>query len=327
MRLLRLSGIAFLLLTAVSLKQYMHTTATLLINVRVSLFVIYPGLKVGHFANYGGGPAVPLSAALAESSLGDDADPFAGDIDFGVLVNEAGGKLFYNRNDVDAEIQRSQNMGAQYYTLTYQPREVAPDGRFHRIRVELRDSSLRAITRAGYFAPDAGAPIDPFQQSVLNLDQALQSTIPFQALDLKIGGIVRHPSARTLEITVQLKGKNLDWESGMSGSSTTGVLVSAASLGSNGRILALRQEELTLEGATQDKARLDAMVTPFRLTLRLPAKTREVHVAVEAEPNGRIGTAEVGIAAIDAAPAVPVPEPHLAAHRPEYVGPAPPLPR
>jgi hypothetical protein len=50
-----------------------------------------------------------------------------------VLVNETGGKLFFNRNDVDAEIRRSQLLGSEYYTLTYQPHDGDADGKFRRV--------------------------------------------------------------------------------------------------------------------------------------------------------------------------------------------------
>jgi len=33
-------------------------------------------------------------------------------------VNETGGKLFYNRNDIENEIRRSEQLGSEYYTLT-----------------------------------------------------------------------------------------------------------------------------------------------------------------------------------------------------------------
>ena len=33
------------------IEQYMHATTNLLVDSRVSLFVIYPGLKIGHFVN------------------------------------------------------------------------------------------------------------------------------------------------------------------------------------------------------------------------------------------------------------------------------------
>ena len=61
------------------LQHYVHATTNMLVDARISLFVIHPGLKVG-------GSVMPLSAMDAAVNLGDD-DPFAGDINFGVFVN------------------------------------------------------------------------------------------------------------------------------------------------------------------------------------------------------------------------------------------------
>lgn len=77
----------------------MHDTTNMLVDARVSLFVIYPGLKATGFI-------LNLSEASALTDIGDD-DPFSGDINFGVFVNETGGKLFYNRNDINTEIKQS----------------------------------------------------------------------------------------------------------------------------------------------------------------------------------------------------------------------------
>jgi hypothetical protein len=151
-------------------------------KIQVSLFVIYPGLPVN-------GTAVTFSAMEAYNDIGDD-DPFAGDINFGVFVNETGGKLFYNRNDVDKEIRTSEQLGAQYYTLTYQPQNFDANGKFRRIRVTLRDPNLRAVTKAGYFAPHKNSPNNPRQQRMSKLAEALQSSIPFNSLNVSLSGIV-----------------------------------------------------------------------------------------------------------------------------------------
>ena len=155
------------------LNQYVRDTTNMLVNARMSLFVIYPGLPVK-------GQVFTLSEGSAAADIGDDDDPFAGDINFGVFVNETGGKLFYNRNDVNREIERSQELGSEYYTLTYQPHEGDADGKFRRIRVTLRDPNLRVVTKAGYFAPAKGTPVDPRQQTMVNLIEAARSTIPFK---------------------------------------------------------------------------------------------------------------------------------------------------
>ena len=111
-----------------ALDQKMHATTNMLVDARMSLFVIYPGLKVGHFVNFGGtSPITRFNRGGRRSRINSD-NPFAQEFNFGVFVNETGGKLFYNRNDVDAEIGRSQLLGSEYYTLTYQPHGGNEDG-------------------------------------------------------------------------------------------------------------------------------------------------------------------------------------------------------
>ena len=238
----------------------MHATTNILVDARVSLFVIYPGLKVGHFVNLTGRSPVPISAADAVANIDND-HPFAESINFGVFVNETGGKLFYNRNDVDAEIERSQQLGSEYYTLTYQPRDGNANGKFRQIRVTLRDPNLRAVTKTGYYAPDKSAPIDPRQQTKINLAEAARSTIPFAALDVKVSGIVRHPDAHTADITLLLQSKGIDWLAIGNGKSTADITVAAASITGSQDVLASKVERLTLSVPTQDPSHLAKVVT------------------------------------------------------------------
>ncbi|HTW47789.1 MAG TPA: VWA domain-containing protein [Acidobacteriaceae bacterium] len=106
------------------LLAYVHATTNLLVDARATLFVIYPGLAV----NGGVGGISEMEAAV---DLGDD-DPFAGDVNFGVFVDETGGKLFYNRNDLDGLMREAERLGSEYYTLTYQPHNSDDNGRFER---------------------------------------------------------------------------------------------------------------------------------------------------------------------------------------------------
>jgi hypothetical protein len=274
------------------------------VDARISLFVIYPGLSVKS-------PALTLSEGSAAVDIGDDDDPFAGDINYGVFVNETGGKLFYNRNDVDREIERSQQLGSNYYTLTYQPAEGDADGKFRRIRVTLRDPNLHAVTKAGYFAPTKGSPVDPRQQTMVNLVEAARSTIPFQALNLAIEDVVRHPDTRTLGFTVLMKPENSNWEATDDGKSTSNLTLAAVSLAGAGDILASKLETLTVTANTQDAARLAEMPTRLAVTLRYPRKTQTVRVVIQTAESQRIGAAELDRKTIDAAPEAPTPEPVL----------------
>ena len=124
------------------LQQYIHATTNMLVDSRISLFVIYPGLKIGHFVNLSGQSPISRSAGDAAADM-NSVNPFAENINFGVFVNETGGKLFYGRNDVDTEIGRSQELGSEYYTLTYRATRRQRRRKFRQIPGDLRDPNLR----------------------------------------------------------------------------------------------------------------------------------------------------------------------------------------
>jgi VWFA-related protein len=193
------------------LHRYVHDITNMLVDARMSLFVIYPGLRV--FGN-----EFSVSAASAGVEIGDD-DPFSGDINFGVFVNETGGKLFYNRNDIDGEIRQSQELGSEYYTLTYEPPEGPADGKFRRVRVTLRDPSLRALTKAGYFAPEQVAPRGGRQQMMIAIAEAVRSSLPLSALEVATENLVRYPEAGRVEFTLVVKAKNIVWQAADDGKS------------------------------------------------------------------------------------------------------------
>lgn len=297
------------------LNAYTHSTVNMLVNARISLFVIYPGLPV--YGNF-----MSRSAFKSMEQVGDN-DPFTGDISFGLLVNESGGKLFFNRNDVDAEIAQSEQMGSDYYTLTYQPHDDVADGKFRRIRVALRNPSLRAVTKVGYYAPDAKAPLDPRQQRMTNIAEAVQSTIPFDALDLQLSKVVRHPDSQSVEFTVNLASKNLSLERDEATSGGTATLVlGAASLDPGQKILASKVETLRLTATNPDPANLPAVVSRVPVSLRLPRRTRSLRVVIEDTDSGRMGAALLDRKAIDVAPAAPTPEPALAPKRRDSASPS-----
>jgi VWFA-related protein len=293
------------------LKQYVHSTTNMLVDARISLFVIYPGLPVR-------GTAVAFSAMEAYNDIGDD-DPFAGDINFGLFVNETGGKLFYNRNDVDKDIRTSEQMGAEYYTLTYQPQNFDANGKFRRIRVTLRDLNLHAVTKAGYFAPDRNSPNNPRQQHISKLAEAVQSTIPFHSLEVSLSGVVSYPDSRTADFTVELKSKNVIFQPTGDGKNAVILTVAAASLNGDRSILASKTENVTLVAASPDPTQLPQVLSRFQLTIRVPRKTQLVRVVVEDQDGGRMGSADLDRKAIDAAPAKETPAPQVHRRPPDSV--------
>jgi VWFA-related protein len=291
-------------------QQYMHATTNMLVDSRVSLFVIYPGLKVGHFTNLALRPPMPRSAFDAQE-VNDTDNPFAENINFGVFVNETGGKLIFNHNDVDKQIAHSQQLGSNYYTLTYQPRDGDANGKFRQIRVTLRNPNLHAMTKTGYYAPDKNAPLDPHRQVKLNLAVAARSLIPYDALEVKVAGVVRHPESRTAEITLLLQSKGIEWQPTDNGNSSANITLAAASLTRSQDVLASKFQRLILSAPTQDPTHLARLVTQLQVTIGVPRKTQSIRVVAETANGGRIGAVDVDWRTIDSALGTPSPIPPL----------------
>ena len=139
----------------------------------------------------------------------------------------------------------------------------------------------------------------------------MESTIPFDALDVSLSGVVRHPDSQTAEFTVQLKSENLGFQPSDDGKSVAKLIVAAASLNQYGNILASRTETVTLVAHALHPAHLPQVASQFPIMLRVPRKTRRVRVILEAENEGRIGSAELDRKMIKAAPATETPRPAL----------------
>jgi hypothetical protein len=289
---------------ALKVRRYVHETVNLLVEARISLFVIHPDLKVDFMKPLLSNPWLNL---MSEVINPDSGDPRSGDFNFGMFVSETGGKLYFNRNDVDGEISSSQQMGSRYYTLSYQPPAVDADGRFRRIRVTMRNPNLRAVTKDGYFAPDRNASPDPHWQAKMSLYEAAVSTLPYTTLNLKIAGIARHPDSRAAVLTLQLKPQNLVWRKTEDGKSAINLVVAGVCLTPRRDVLSSSVEEVTLQANTQDPNRLADLVLSPKLSLTVPRRTASVRVVMESEDGGQMGTADLDRTALDAAPSQSTP--------------------
>jgi VWFA-related protein len=92
---------------------------------------------------------------------GFELDPFGGQFDFETMALATGGHALHGRNDVDTQIDETVRDGASFYTLSYRPADPTVDAAkpFRNIRVVMKDRSLVASTRQGYYT--AAAPVAP----------------------------------------------------------------------------------------------------------------------------------------------------------------------
>ena len=126
---------------------------------------------------------------------------------------------------------------------------------------------------------------------------------------MSLSDVVRHPDSQTAEFTVQLKSKNLTFLPADNGKNAAKLIVTAASLNEDGRIVASKVETATL--LADDSAPLPEVASRFQLTVRVPRQTRRVRVVMEDQDGGRIGAADLDRKTIEAAPATETPAPQL----------------
>jgi VWFA-related protein len=284
-------------------QQYVHRTVNMMVQARISLFLIYPKLRTGD--------ARLTKQASDVISEGDSSDPFA-DSNFTEFVYETGGKVF-DLNDVSRELEDSVQLGSKYYTLTYQPHEDKADGAFRRIQVKVRNPDLQVVTKAGFFArePKEAAESDDLTMNMLT--EASLARIPMKAVQVNVSSLIRHPDAKTAEVTLQLQDRKLGWESSDSGTSETTVILAAVSKSGRGDVLASKIMKFALHARSQDADALAEVKPTVKFTLRVPRSTKDVRVAVATSDGARIGSVDLSRKEMDAAPEAPTPDPRLLA--------------
>ena len=278
--------------------RYVRLTTNMLVDSRITLYAISPYLRAEGRSMQG----------LQAFQNGSGGNAFVGDVNFGLFASETGGQLLFNRNNVDVEIKHTEEAGADYYTLTYQPHDVPPDGKLRHISVSMRDPNLHAVTKAGYFAPDKTTNLSPREMSIANSIDAARAEIPFKALDVRVTNLVRHSDSGTVEFAVELRSAPLGWRATADGKSSANLTVVAACLSERREILASRVDKALLTVPTQDAARLAAEVVRFPLSVHLPRRMKSIRVVLQTEDGGRIGSFDLDKSAIDGAPDRPAGE-------------------
>jgi VWFA-related protein len=109
----------------------------------------------------------------------DQGLSLAEDVLFG-LAGDTGGQFFHNSNDLDRGFRQVGTLSDVYYVLTFSPRDLKFDGRFHKLKVSLVNPAGSTIqARRGYFAPKASVDAatrakEEIEQAVYSQDQLME---------------------------------------------------------------------------------------------------------------------------------------------------------
>jgi len=85
------------------------------------------------------------------------------------IARGTGGELYEEANRFGEQLDRVLERSAVTYLLSFQPPDLELDGRYHRLKVKLREKErgVEISHRAGYYAPRPFEELHPFEKSLL----------------------------------------------------------------------------------------------------------------------------------------------------------------
>jgi hypothetical protein len=288
-------------MAATGAQPYQRVIADLLVEARITLDVLTPGVN-------------GAQSAVNPATVAQQINNYHFDSDFGFsgYVASTGGQ-FKKGNDIRGEIQASVNYGTSYYTMSYRPAIHDFNGDFRRIHVTVKDHpEWTVLTKAGYYAMKFGGETDVEHQQVSDLSIATFEPMPFAGIGATLMQIERIKGTDTARFTFRLESGDLQWHVDSAAKvREADIAVSGAALGSVFAKNTLSSEvstwKLTVPLAT-DKTPIHSEVA---VTMHIPPKTQRLRFAVRDTANGRMGTVDLNPAAMASALVTDAPTPAL----------------
>ena len=261
------------------LKQVIESCTNALTDARVALYTLDPA-----------------GISMAPEEVDDDGfigDPFGGQVDFNVMAAATGGHAFFGRNDVDKLIATSARDAADFYTLSYTPSTARNDTKeFHSIRVVMKDPSLHAESRQGYYTRNASASasqkvvLKGQNRPVFDLGLAAQSVLVYDAVRITVQPVAGSPG----KFRLVLNSADLAWHEAGGQKLDSKITVIAETFDRKGNALDHTSKLSTLQvgEASVPNTPDSAMVSLFDSVPTRPSATR-IRFVVRDEASQKIG--------------------------------------
>jgi VWFA-related protein len=136
-----------------SYREQIRQAAALLSDANVAVYPVDARglLTVGALAD----PTTPASQGPPGTSLAAATwQKFNTEDTMDRLARDTGGEVFRNTNDLNGALQAAIADSEACYVLSYYPERKNWDGKFHNLKVVLRNKQLKVRARTGYFAVD-----------------------------------------------------------------------------------------------------------------------------------------------------------------------------
>jgi len=282
----------------------LHSTIDLLLESRVSLYVIDPTL--GTSVDFNNPVAINDTATIEPMAAPKPTDPFANGFNINLFVDQTGGKYYRGMNDLDREISDSVQRGAGFYTLTYTPGLRDSASEYHSITVRMSDPNLIAQTKEGYYSTEPADLEKPKQAAKeagndlrFDLYEATITAIPYTGIGLHVQQCQRPNDNEQATCNISIDSGTLTFNANNKGEEQTVILAVVSSLDAKGQILSHTSRQLTLGVPESQASLIRTGNMPLALRTVVPVGTKRIRVVLR-DISGRIGTTEVDPAAVPA---------------------------
>jgi VWFA-related protein len=269
---------------AEQLADSIELCVNMLRDARVTLYTVDP---VG----------VPSVLATDVDGLAVD-DPLGGNIDFNTVAAATGGKAFFGRNDVNAEIETSVRNGANFYTLSYTPAGTSDAAKpFRKIIVTMKDPSLHAVTREGYYVSHADEPSSAKSaitgdRTKFDLFGASETTLVYDGVPITVARTAENPSVVRIHISKQA----ITWkDSEPGGNETANVQMLFATFDRKNKLLSRTARNIVVKNSSAQNANSDTLHDIDFLYGLPPNNATRLRVVVRLPGSDKVGAANLDL--------------------------------
>lgn len=209
------------------------------------------------------------------------------------LANETGGRFYRNNNDIKAGLTSMFAENSSYYLLGFQPEAAKWDGKFHKLRVEVKGRpDLTVMSRKGYLAKTPPAKRVTTDPKTAELMEAMYSPLVRRDIDVQVSPFFKDDSKREAFLSTQIyinASKLTFKEEG--GKHTNRLLMTGFLMGANGRVIDQFNNTINLSFEPKDFA--EVRKEGLLITRNGPIKPGgyQYRVLVKEADTGLLGTA------------------------------------
>ncbi|SNS43485.1 VWFA-related domain-containing protein [Granulicella rosea] len=276
----------------ITLQNALKDTVTLLTKVRITLYKVDPITSNARAAATDVATSIDMGGGMGNRASVEppSEDPLKGDLSFNQFAVQTGGHYFYGRNDLDQQIAGSLERGSEFYTLTYRPQQAPDADAYRAIRIQMRDPSLKAVTRQGFYSESAPKPEPTVKEMGFDLKAAATGSMKYSGVGLQIVAVTSSRTADRVTVNFAVEDKTLTWSPVEAGGESAKILTLLVAEDAEHRIQSSTAATLAL--AVKDARGIAKGVLNTHAQVDINAKTRFVRLLVR-DSNGRIGSVDV----------------------------------